>query len=114
MAAVLLMSMGEDAAGEVLKHMDATEVQQIGTAMANISDLNKDTVNSVLGEFMNTVNQHTSVGVGAQDYVKKVLVNALGDDKANNIIDRILLGADAKGLEALKWMEPRAIADLSQ
>jgi len=41
-----------------------------------------------------------------------VLNSALGEDKAGNLIDRILLGRSSKGLEALKWMEPRAIAEV--
>lgn len=112
MAAVLLMSMGENAASEVFKHMGPKEVQRIGSAMANIGDINRDTVNSVLSEFMSTVSEFTSVGVGAEDYVRNVLVTALGEEKANSIVDRILLGSNAKGLEALKWMEPRAISEL--
>ncbi|MDE0856860.1 MAG: flagellar motor switch protein FliG, partial [Nevskia sp.] len=54
----------------------------------------------------------TSLGVGADDYVRRVLIGALGEDKANGLIDRILLGRNSKGLEALKWMETRAVADL--
>ena len=112
MAAVLLMSLGEEAASEVLRHMGPKEVQRLGIAMARIGDINKDVVASVLDEFMETISQHTSVGVGVEDYIRNVLVNALGQDKAAGIIDRILLGDSAKGLESLKWMEPRAIAEL--
>jgi flagellar motor switch protein FliG len=41
-----------------------------------------------------------------------VLKEALGEDKANGLIDRILLGRNSKGLEALKWMDPRAVAEI--
>ena len=112
MAAVLLMSLGEDAATEVLKHMGPKEVQRLGIAMTNIGDVNKDTVRTILDEFMTTINEHTSVGVGVEEYVRNVLVNALGEEKAGGIIDRILLGANAKGLESLKWMDARAISEL--
>jgi flagellar motor switch protein FliG len=52
------------------------------------------------------------VGVGSDEYVRKVLIHALGEDKAGGVIDRILPGRAGKGLEALKWIEPRAIAEL--
>jgi len=112
MAAVLLMSLGEDAATEILKHMGPKEVQRIGIAMTHIGDVTKDVVKMVLEEFMDTVSKHTSVGVGVEEYIRNVLVNALGKEKAAGIIDRILLGADAKGLESLKWMDARAISEM--
>lgn len=112
MAAVLLMTLGEESASEVLKHMGPKEVQRIGIAMANIGDVTKDVVSKVLDEFLVSVSQQTSVGVGADAYIRNVLVNALGEEKAAGIIDRILMGSNANGLEALKWMDARAISEL--
>ncbi len=111
-AAVLLMSIGEEVASEVLKHMGPKEVQRIGVAMANIGDLNKSSVQTVLEDFLGVVQEQTALGVGADDYVRNVLTNALGEDKAAGMIDRILLGGNSKGLEALKWMDSRAVAEL--
>ena len=111
-AAILLMSLGEAEAAEVLKHMGAKEVQKVGSAMATISNVSKEQANGVLEQFVGAMEGQTSLGVGADDYVRKVLVNALGEDKAGGIIDRILLGRNTKGLDALKWMEPRAVADI--
>ncbi len=113
-AAVLLMSIGEESASEVLKHMGPKEVQRIGVAMTTLQDVSKDVVNSVIEEFLDTINSQTSVGLGAEEYVRNVLTNALGEDKAASVIDRILLGGNSKGLESLKWMEPRAVAALIQ
>ncbi len=111
-AAVLLMTIGEDSAAEVLKHMGPKEVQRIGVAMTSVKDLTKEMVNKVISEFMNTVEQQTALGVGVDDYVRNVLYSALGEEKAAGVIDRILLGGNSKGLEALKWMNPKSIADL--
>mgnify|MGYP001576446094 CR=1 FL=1 len=66
----------------------------------------------MLESFVRTLESQTSLGVGADDYVRRVMVGALGEDKAAGLIDRILLGRNSKGLEALKWMETRAVADL--
>jgi flagellar motor switch protein FliG len=111
-AAILLMTLGEQNAAEVLKHMGAKDVQRVGTAMAQLSNVSREEVSGVLVKFTQTVESQTSVGVGSDEYVRKVLVNALGEDKAGGLIDRILLGRTSKGLEALKWMEPRAIAEM--
>lgn len=111
-AAVFLMSIGEDSAAEVMKHMGPKEVQRIGIAMTTVKDLSKEMVNTVIGEFMTTVNKQTSLGVGVDDYVRNVLYSALGEDKAAGVIDKILLGGNSQGLESLKWMQPKSVAEL--
>ncbi|SFF43726.1 flagellar motor switch protein FliG [Fontimonas thermophila] len=111
-AAILLMSLGESEAAEVLKHMGAKDVQKVGAAMATLSNVSRERVNEVIDRFVEELDSQTSLGVGADDYVRRVLVNALGPDKATGLIDRILLGRNSKGLEALKWMETRAVADI--
>jgi len=111
-AAILLMSLGEAEAAEVLKHMGAKDVQKVGQAMAAMSNVTRERALQVIDRFVNELENQTALGVGADDYVRRVLVGALGEDKAGGLIDRILLGRNSKGLEALKWMETRAVADL--
>jgi flagellar motor switch protein FliG len=111
-AAILLMTLGEQEAAEVLKHMEPREVQKIGAAMATLSNISKDKVSKVLVDFTDAVENQTALGVGSQDYIRKMLVRAIGEDKAGGVIDRILHGGNTKGLETLKWMEPRAVAEL--
>ena len=111
-AAILLMSLGEAEAAEVLKHMGAKDVQKVGQAMATLNNVSRESATQVMENFISEMDSQTSLGVGADDYVRRVMVSALGEDKANGLIDRILLGRNSKGLEALKWMETRAVADL--
>ncbi|HLM53800.1 MAG TPA: flagellar motor switch protein FliG [Pseudoxanthomonas sp.] len=111
-AAVLLLSLGEAEAAEVLKHMSAKEVQKLGVAMATVSGISREQVEAVMDVFTAALDKQTSLGMGADDYVRKVLVQALGEDKAGSLIDRILLGRNTTGMDTLKWMDPRAIADL--
>lgn len=111
-AAIFLMMLGEQGAAQVLKHMAAKDVQRVGAAMAQLAKVSREEVSAVLESFACNVENETSVGIGSDDYVRKVLTDALGEDKAGGLIDRILLGRSSKGLEALKWMEPRAIADI--
>ncbi|RNE89652.1 flagellar motor switch protein FliG [Marichromatium sp. AB31] len=110
--AIFLMSIGEGPAAEVLKHMGPKEVQKIGTAMASLERVSRTDIDYVLKRFSETAMEHTSLGIGAEDYVRSVLNSALGEDKASGLIDRILLGRNSKGLEALKWLDPRAIAEM--
>ncbi len=110
-AAILLMSLGEEIASKVLTHMGAKEVQRIGVAMASMQQVNRGQAEEVLGEFVSIVDDQTDLGVGSHDYVRRVLNDALGD-KGAHLIDRILVGRDSRGLENLKWMDPRSVADL--
>jgi flagellar motor switch protein FliG len=59
----------------------------------------------------NALDQHALVS-DTDEYVKTVLRKALGDDKANLLIDRILQGNDVSGIESLKWMDPGSVAEL--
>jgi len=111
-AAVLLMTLGTNEASEVLKHMNPKEVQALGSAMAQMSNINKAMVNNVMDEFMGAVGNQTALGIGSEDYIRSMLVGALGEDKAGNMIDRILLGSGSSGLEALKWMDGRSVAEV--
>jgi len=111
-AAILLMSVGEDRASEVLKHMGPKEVQKVGTAMSELSAVSKQQVSSVLTDFVSIAEDQTAMGIGNDEYIRNVLNNALGTDKATGVIDRILLGKNSKGLEQLKWMDSRQVAEL--
>ncbi|WP_254779213.1 MULTISPECIES: flagellar motor switch protein FliG [unclassified Luteibacter] len=111
-AAILLLTLGEEDAASILKHLGARDVQAVGTAMAALKNVSKEQVDQVLTRLQEDVGQHTSIGVGTEEYIRRILVNALGENKAGGLIDRILLGRSSKGLESLKWMESRAIAEM--
>jgi flagellar motor switch protein FliG len=111
-AAILLLTLGEQEAAQVLKHMGAREVQKVGAAMTQLLNVSREEVSDVLSSFTTVVETQTSVGVGVDEFLRKVLVDALGQDKAASVIDRINIGPSSKGLEALKWMDPRAVAEL--
>ena len=111
-AAILLMSVGEATAAEILKHLGPKEVQRLGTAMAQLSNIQQDEVEIVLSNFMDEVRTQTGLGMGSDSYIRNMLVSALGQDKADGLVDRILLGGNTTGLDTLKWMEARSIADI--
>jgi len=111
-AAILLMTLGESSAAEILKHMGPKEVQRLGTAMAQLNNVQQYEVEVVLDNFMEEVRTQTGLGMGSDSYIRNMLVTALGEDKANGLIDRILLGGNTTGLDTLKWMDARSVADI--
>ena len=111
-SAILLIALGEDYASEVLKHMGPREVQKLGHAMANLKTVPRSRVEAVLAEFHQISEEAAAVHVDTDAYVRAVLTKALGDDKAANLISRILQGGDTNGIEGLKWMDAPTVAEL--
>jgi flagellar motor switch protein FliG len=111
-AAVLLMSLGEQDAAAVLRHLGPKEVQRLGAAMTQLQNIEQGQVEEVINNFLADARTLTGLGMGADSYIRNMLVEALGEDKANSLVDRILLGGNTTGLDTLKWMDPRSVADL--
>jgi flagellar motor switch protein FliG len=101
-SAILLMSIGEEEAVEVFKHLGPKEVQKLGAAMAQLSHVSRQQVAEVLREFRLEARQQTSIGTDSDRFLRSVLTKALGDDRATTLIDRILSGNENAGIESLK------------
>jgi len=111
-AALLMLSLGQDEAAAVIKHLDPHEVQKLGKAMAEIKVVTSEMLERVLQEFVDEAEQNTSFGVATDEYIRSMLTKALDDDRAAWLINRILVTRDASGFESLKWMDGKAVADL--
>jgi len=111
-AAILLMSLGEEEAAGVFKHLTPKEVQGLGETIAKMKAVTRDRVDGVLQLFTETADAQSMLVTDNDEYVKAVLRRALGDDKANLLIDRILQGGDTAGIESLKWMDPQSVGEL--
>ena len=111
-AAILLMTLGEQTAAAVLRHMDVEEVHKLGTAMAGLADVPRASVTDVLGQLLVAVQGKTAIGIGSNDYLRKVLTDSLGERRAGALLGRIVKGRDSTGIDALKWMDPKAVAEV--
>ena len=111
-AAVLMLLLGEEQAAEIVKYLSPKEVQALGAAMVQASSLSQNAVNVVLDQFVDMLKKQNSVGLGGSDYVDRVMRLALGEDKANSVLNRIMPGQGTKGLDILSWMDPRSIAEM--
>lgn len=111
-AAILLLSLNEDDAAGIIRHLEPKQVQRVGSAMAKAKDLSQDKVSAVHRAFLEDIQKYTNIGMGSEDFMRNALIAALGEDKANNLVDQILLGTGSKGLDSLKWMDPRQVATI--
>lgn len=108
------MVMGEAGAAGVLKQLSSDEVQKIGLEMTHMGEMSTEDVNGVLGTFLEDCNQDGSINIVADEYTKSVLTQALGEDAAAGVLEKIMLGGNTRGLDALKWMEPQLVAGIIQ
>ena len=80
--------------------------------MAGLTSVPRTRVDEVLAEFQQSAAESAAVRVDTSSYVRSVLTKALGDDKASNLISRILQPGETNGIEGLKWMHAATVADL--
>jgi flagellar motor switch protein FliG len=111
-SAILLMSIGEEEAGEVFKFLSPSEVQKVGQAMARLKRVSREDVAGALRAFRLAAAQQTAIGPASDQYLRSVLTRALGSDRAAALIDRILQAQDNRGIDSLKWMDAASVAEL--
>lgn len=111
-AAILLMSLGEEEASEVFKHLSPKEVQALGETIAKLKVIKRAQVEEVLDKFDTVAETQSTLVTDTDEYVRAVLRKALGEDKANLLLDRILQGSDVSSIESLKWMDAASVAEL--
>jgi flagellar motor switch protein FliG len=111
-SAVVMLSIGETAAAEVMRHMTQLEINLLSVAMARISNVSRAECAEVFQEFIDTMLQESSIGVGASDYVRGVLEQALGPEKAERLAARLNQGDYFAGIEAVQLQDPRVLAEM--
>ncbi|MEI6894663.1 MAG: flagellar motor switch protein FliG [Colwellia sp.] len=111
-AAILLLSLSEEDAAQILKHLEPKQVQQVGTVMAAMDDFTQEKITAVHKLFIQDIQKFSTIGFRSEDFVRKALTAALGKDKAGNLIDQIVMGGGAKGLDSLKWMDSKQVANI--
>ena len=111
-AAVLMMALGEADAAEVIKFLSPREVNRLSGAIARLNKVPKMTVENVMGEFVARIRDETAIGLGVTEYLRNALGKALGDERASALLERIMNGGDSAGIEAVKWEDPRVVAEM--
>lgn len=112
-AAIFLLGVGEESAATIMRHMEPREVQRVGEAMASLTGVSNDQLAKVISDFHEAAEAVNPLGLGASEFAQRVMVQALGEEKAQGVLAKVLPGrAKTRGIEALKWMDARAVATL--
>ncbi|WP_434339928.1 flagellar motor switch protein FliG [Motilimonas cestriensis] len=113
-SAILMLSLTEEDAAQIFRHLEPKQVQRLGMAMASMQDFSQEKVTAVHRSFLEDIQKFTNIGIGSEDFVRNALTQALGEDKAGNLVDQIVMGSGARGLDSLKWMDARQVASIIQ
>jgi flagellar motor switch protein FliG len=111
-ASILLLSLSEEDAAQILKFLEPKQVQVLGSAMAAMDDMTQNKISAVHKHFIDEIQNYSTIGFKSEDFVRRALIAALGEDKAAHLLDQILAGSGAKGLESLKWMDSKQVANI--
>lgn len=114
-SAVMLMSVGEEQAAEIFKHLNSREVQKLSVAMSSLRQISNQELSDVLAEFEENAIQYAAINVNTNDYLRSVLVKALGEERANTLLEDIFETKEtATGIDKLNFMEPQMAADIDR
>ena len=109
-AAVVLMALGENHAAEILRHLDPRELHKLGVAMSGLTHVNRSQISEIVHSFNEEVSDQSSMMLDSENYVRGVLIRALGREKAKGVLEHIFSGESQTGVDSLKWMDARSIA----
>jgi flagellar motor switch protein FliG len=108
-AAMVLRELGEHTAAQVLREMDESAVNRISTALTSLRPVPPDVRENVLIEFASDLGMHGIGGDGLK-FLSRVLVQALGETAAKEIIERLTRNDKKKAFHLPPGSDPRSLA----
>ncbi len=111
-AAILLVSLGDHASADIIRHLSEDEVQTVSREVARINTITSEQVEAVAEEFYQMSMARDFAVKGGLDYARSMLMNAFGPETAKRLVDRLVkaLGAEAVSLDALQKADPQQLA----
>ncbi len=111
-AAILLATLGEDHAAEIMKTLDPKTLKKVGTKITELSDIPEADLKEIYEEFMKTTTKTGGLNIEGRQYIQKVLSKTMGEEKAGQFIENMTDETDEDGMGALQWMDPKSLAAL--
>jgi flagellar motor switch protein FliG len=111
-AAIFMINLSNEDAANIMKFLSPKQIQKLTTSMAKLQDVSKAMLNSVMQEYITLADSQTALGIGNDEHIRNMLNSALGEEKAGAMLDKILSGENTKGLDTLKWIEARQVAEI--
>lgn len=112
-AAIFLMAMGDEFSQHVFRGLTEYEIKLLGKRMANLDDVTipSVTVQEIMDEFQKKTSEVSGITGKGMDYLRDALISALGDDKAQPIIESITQATDTAAFSSLRGVDPLLLVD---
>jgi flagellar motor switch protein FliG len=113
-AAVLLITLGPQKSAEVFKHLNEDEIEELTLEIANMRTVTPEEKQEVIEDFYQLCLAQEYISEGGINYAKEVLERALGQDKANNIINRLTSTLQVRPFEFVRKADPSQLLNYIQ
>jgi flagellar motor switch protein FliG len=114
-AAILTILMGEDASGQLFKHLNEDEIELIAREVALLGPVAPTTATDVLEEFHTMWKAAEYVTQGGVEYAQKLLVKSLGPEMARRVLDRVVKSFESSmAFNGLENADPQQLSKFIQ
>ena len=111
-SAIFLMVLGQEHASSIVSKLNEQEVEMIGSCISNMGRVSREDIEKALGGFVEDVREQTSFGIDNGNYLENLLGDALGEDRARSLIERIDMQGEPASVEALKRMTATGVLEI--
>ncbi|HET7267187.1 MAG TPA: flagellar motor switch protein FliG [Oleiagrimonas sp.] len=112
-SAILLLTLDEENAANVMRHLPARDVQMVSHEMARMESISHEQMSQVLDDFEDETAQYAALNLNSSEHIRSVLEKALGTERAASLLDEILdTGDTTSGIDALNLMEASSVTEM--
>ncbi len=113
-AAILMIMLGKDHAAKIYKHLNEEEVEQLTLGITSVGHVEPSEKESVLNEFLEICMAQKFISEGGINYASEVLQEAFGEDKANDLIDKLSSSLRVRPFDFVRRADPTQVFNFIQ
>ncbi|MCK0129424.1 flagellar motor switch protein FliG [Erythrobacter sp. F6033] len=111
-AAVFLTLLGEDEAAKLLSRLGPGELERLGGAMCELGEINQNGIAEAISDFVTEADREVLPARNRSGQVRALLTQALGETKAESMMQRIEPESRPRSIEMARWLAPKVILKL--
>lgn len=113
-AAIIISSLPENVASEVLRYLDSAEIERLSTCIARMGTIPSEVVDTTINGFIQMAVQGAGAISLGKEYAESLISKVLGEDKAKTIVSRMSESEGFRSLELLEDLDPKTLTDLTR
>ncbi len=113
-AAILLIALGPEKSSKVFKHLKEEEIEELTLEIANTRSVTPQLKEAVVNEFYQICLAQQYIAEGGIGYAKELLEQALGVEKATDVISRLTASLQVKPFEFVRKTDASQLLNFIQ